>query len=122
MIRRPPRSTLFPYTTLFRSGVVAQWLDGTVAATQDLKNLALRHDLVHRPPGSASHVHVFDEAHLRVPRPGELDQVRELVVVEAPDHDGGELERRESRRPRGGDSLEHVRVPCALGRSEEHTS
>src|SRR5256885_7571479 len=25
MIRRPPRSTLFPYTTLFRSGV--QWCD-----------------------------------------------------------------------------------------------
>src|SRR3712207_8599635 len=24
MIRRPPRSTLFPYTTLFRSGVVGQ--------------------------------------------------------------------------------------------------
>src|SRR2546427_2306867 len=24
MIRRPPRSTLFPYTTLFRSGVVQQ--------------------------------------------------------------------------------------------------
>src|SRR5256885_2100047 len=24
MIRRPPRSTLFPYTTLFRSGVTAQ--------------------------------------------------------------------------------------------------
>src|SRR5258708_19609100 len=23
MIRRPPRSTLFPYTTLFRSGVIA---------------------------------------------------------------------------------------------------
>src|SRR5256885_9255837 len=26
MIRRPPRSTLFPYTTLFRSGVVATLL------------------------------------------------------------------------------------------------
>src|SRR3712207_654157 len=26
MIRRPPRSTLFPYTTLFRSGVVAHEL------------------------------------------------------------------------------------------------
>src|SRR2546427_9514638 len=26
MIRRPPRSTLFPYTTLFRSGVVAAGL------------------------------------------------------------------------------------------------
>src|SRR3712207_7110943 len=24
MIRRPPRSTLFPYTTLFRSGAMAQ--------------------------------------------------------------------------------------------------
>src|SRR2546430_11669582 len=24
MIRRPPRSTLFPYTTLFRSGVIAK--------------------------------------------------------------------------------------------------
>src|SRR2546430_13295886 len=27
MIRRPPRSTLFPYTTLFRSGLVEQQLD-----------------------------------------------------------------------------------------------
>src|SRR5256885_13420334 len=27
MIRRPPRSTLFPYTTLFRSAMIA--LDGT---------------------------------------------------------------------------------------------
>src|SRR2546427_9085953 len=25
MIRRPPRSTLFPYTTLFRSGGAPQW-------------------------------------------------------------------------------------------------
>src|SRR2546421_11013655 len=28
MIRRPPRSTLFPYTTLFRSVVVAPAFDG----------------------------------------------------------------------------------------------
>src|SRR5256886_10416297 len=27
MIRRPPRSTLFPYTTLFRSGVLASFKD-----------------------------------------------------------------------------------------------
>src|SRR2546426_4491759 len=26
MIRRPPRSTLFPYTTLFRSGLKRHWL------------------------------------------------------------------------------------------------
>src|SRR5256885_8788695 len=30
MIRRPPRSTLFPYTTLFRSGVQRGDLDGGV--------------------------------------------------------------------------------------------
>src|SRR3712207_7585235 len=28
MIRRPPRSTLFPYTTLFRSGVLANGSHG----------------------------------------------------------------------------------------------
>src|SRR5260221_10333923 len=35
MIRRPPRSTLFPYTTLFRSGTMAEALskgDPSVAA------------------------------------------------------------------------------------------
>src|SRR2546429_8164678 len=30
MIRRPPRSTLFPYTTLFRSGIDAMTTDGRV--------------------------------------------------------------------------------------------
>src|SRR3712207_123711 len=27
MIRRPPRSTLFPYTTLFRSVLMVAWMD-----------------------------------------------------------------------------------------------
>src|SRR3712207_7870349 len=54
MIRRPPRSTLFPYTTLFRSGVVqrllrlgsrlqvavARELDGLVADGGDLLECA----------------------------------------------------------------------------------
>src|SRR5438094_10342671 len=31
IIRRPPRSTLFPYTTLFRSGVVRPRLDRHVS-------------------------------------------------------------------------------------------
>src|SRR5688572_32286399 len=30
MIRRPPRSTLFPYTTLFRSDVIRRRLIGTL--------------------------------------------------------------------------------------------
>ena len=29
MIRRPPRSTLFPYTTLFRSEMVARYSEGS---------------------------------------------------------------------------------------------
>src|SRR5690348_17700994 len=42
MIRRPPRSTLFPYTTLFRSGgerVGALTLDGTM--TTHVTDIAL---------------------------------------------------------------------------------
>src|SRR5256885_3467201 len=30
MIRRPPRSTLFPYTTLFRSGCTCTWSSCTL--------------------------------------------------------------------------------------------
>src|SRR2546427_9514925 len=36
MIRRPPRSTLFPYTTLFRS-VVVSWLASRTAHTATSK-------------------------------------------------------------------------------------
>src|SRR5256886_3505735 len=36
MIRRPPRSTLFPYTTLFRS---LPRLDGLMARGHELRNL-----------------------------------------------------------------------------------
>src|SRR2546425_2045253 len=40
MIRRPPRSTLFPYTTLFRSVSI-------VVATTALYNARLSHSLTH---------------------------------------------------------------------------
>src|SRR3712207_7510637 len=38
MIRRPPRSTLFPYTTLFRSGKVSRYIgaDGRAPALSKL--------------------------------------------------------------------------------------
>src|SRR3712207_8100133 len=36
MIRRPPRSTLFPYTTLFRSGEPGEEVVGAVHATARL--------------------------------------------------------------------------------------
>src|SRR3712207_7867957 len=33
MIRRPPRSTLFPYTTLFRSSCSVRWLASPVSGS-----------------------------------------------------------------------------------------
>src|SRR5947208_8260481 len=41
MIRRPPRSTLFPYTTLFRSGLFD---------AHDLRARLAHDDLQHAPP------------------------------------------------------------------------
>src|SRR3712207_8188276 len=46
MIRRPPRSTLFPYTTLFRSDFVGGWLHGLQRAG--------RQGLLSRPQESLS--------------------------------------------------------------------
>src|SRR2546430_11444915 len=42
MIRRPPRSTLFPYTTLFRSDVPAPPAGGSVPAALVLAHRAAR--------------------------------------------------------------------------------
>src|SRR2546430_11402020 len=44
MIRRPPRSTLFPYTTLFRSRIVSQTaIDGNFVSRTCGGNLAFYH-------------------------------------------------------------------------------
>src|SRR2546430_7641108 len=40
MIRRPPRSTLFPYTTLFRSGLKRGIEAAVDAVTQELKKVS----------------------------------------------------------------------------------
>src|SRR2546430_13235444 len=42
MIRRPPRSTLFPYTTLFRSGQVEEALGNPAAAFEAYRNAHAR--------------------------------------------------------------------------------
>src|SRR3989441_6907639 len=42
MIRRPPRSTLFPYTTLFRSEITAQELKAEWERDQDLLVIDVR--------------------------------------------------------------------------------
>src|SRR3989449_5257835 len=51
MIRRPPRSTLFPYTTLFRSHPFTVLLAVPLAVTGALATLLLA-ALLHRPGGT----------------------------------------------------------------------
>src|SRR3712207_7473399 len=46
MIRRPPRSTLFPYTTLFRSCTVVA--EALTLANKDLDRLILARELMSR--------------------------------------------------------------------------
>ena len=48
MIRRPPRSTLFPYTTLFRSGGLGILAGDTIRSAADLKVPMAAVTLVHR--------------------------------------------------------------------------
>src|SRR5438477_5896544 len=48
MIRRPPRSTLFPYTTLFRSGRSLGDLLGPALDVLELLELLALHLVVHR--------------------------------------------------------------------------
>src|SRR2546427_2311767 len=59
MIRRPPRSTLFPYTTLFRSGRHARCHDvqrQDVAGLELLDHGAILVERAHRMP-----VHLYDD-------------------------------------------------------------
>src|SRR5258708_8447911 len=48
MIRRPPRSTLFPYTTLFRSGVEKSLRGGFVGCSRRAGDPAGRTRRIHR--------------------------------------------------------------------------
>src|SRR3712207_1927747 len=82
MIRRPPRSTLFPYTTLFRSKSVPQIVRARTRATLEeacerhgLELGDLRHFVVH--PGGAKVLEAYEEA-LGL-EPGSLDFPREIL-------------------------------------------
>src|SRR3712207_9348620 len=84
MIRRPPRSTLFPYTTLFRSEAPWWW------------------DVLQHGRESA-HAAAFDidwdfgGGRVRIPVLGSADDVEKLEVVETPD--GPELRYYDNRFP-----------------------
>src|SRR2546430_5198376 len=64
MIRRPPRSTLFPYTTLFRSADGHSWIPGARAGNEPCA-ISHRFPRVGGDPGGgrASHRIVRSEEH-----------------------------------------------------------
>src|SRR3712207_6859430 len=64
MIRRPPRSTLFPYTTLFRSPDLAVLHRGEVALRIRRRAVVARgHLRLRRRPGPQEDVEVRSEEH-----------------------------------------------------------
>src|SRR5260370_16748988 len=69
MIRRPPRSTLFPYTTLFRSGGFR--IPQRVGVSGDLyrpnvdDGAVLSAGVAHRPPGQSPEHHFDRGFHCR---------------------------------------------------------
>src|SRR3712207_7439552 len=69
MIRRPPRSTLFPYTTLFRSPVARVGVQGEAAVAPEVQGF---HRPVHAPEGQVAVV----ELHLRPAHAGDRKSTR----------------------------------------------
>src|SRR2546429_2330444 len=62
MIRRPPRSTLFPYTTLFRSSEVGRALRGQVPFTPFVSSTR---PASAPPDGAVDYAEVRGQAHAR---------------------------------------------------------
>src|SRR3989442_9379724 len=65
MIRRPPRSTLFPYTTLFRSYMLRTVLDGHMWSFRLPDRVPDR--MIHRLPGAADRKSTrLNSSHVRI--------------------------------------------------------
>src|SRR3712207_7170841 len=72
MIRRPPRSTLFPYTTLFRSEGVAIQEENQTVATITIQNYFRQYDKLAGMTGTAAteadeFMHIYKMAVVSVP-------------------------------------------------------
>src|SRR2546422_6467655 len=86
MIRRPPRSTLFPYTTLFRSqSHFPHDVEGSVVRSAE--NLCF----VEAVPASAS---LIDQGRPECPRPGNRDVLGASDVVARSEEHTSELQSR----------------------------
>src|SRR3712207_8753967 len=67
MIRRPPRSTLFPYTTLFRSFFGQVLVDALLRRARGRREVEhLAHRIVHAEAGEAAAARPLEHLDLRV--------------------------------------------------------
>src|SRR3989441_2358734 len=67
MIRRPPRSTLFPYTTLFRSGQFEERIKAVMDEIRRAKNIILFIDEMHTIVGAGSAEGTMDASNIIKP-------------------------------------------------------
>src|SRR3712207_9383718 len=111
MIRRPPRSTLFPYTTLFRSLERLRRLPPRDPPRDHLRpprRARRRADLARRPPRRAEHAHVLRPADAE-PRARQLPLRAEGVRLPLPREVGSADDAVEPVRARGPQA---ARVPA----------
>src|SRR3989449_9068905 len=92
MIRRPPRSTLFPYTTLFRSRLNERLAQVERQAEAEQHQGDADRDIVH-PWARAHHAMQGAERHAGTPRdddaqPGPSGQIGDAVAAHRPHHEG----------------------------------
>src|SRR2546430_4144275 len=111
MIRRPPRSTLFPYTTLFRSKLPALVTTGWLVANRGRRNLRVVDGSWHMRGLGREAFEEFVEAHV----PGavffDIDEIADLSTPLP------------HMLPSAGQFAERVgRLGITNARSEEHTS
>src|SRR2546421_1428320 len=103
MIRRPPRSTLFPYTTLFRSHqlldeLVAQALDVERAPAGEVSERLLALRAAREPAGTTRHRLALHTQHLRAAHRTGVRQlhgygIRRTLVRDDADHFGDHIAR-----------------------------
>src|SRR3989449_9456876 len=106
MIRRPPRSTLFPYTTLFRSGFTAPYADRSAVTRHTDRRVRGRS----RPPAET------DRRDPRRPRRSEEDR-------RDPAREGGYRQEGSTHEGEGLRGHHGQADPCrgaALGSEEQH--
>src|SRR2546430_8456802 len=128
MIRRPPRSTLFPYTTLFRSGLIVtdpyQLMGGHAMGTAGilLRDCRVPADGLISPPGEGFQVAMQGITAARIFRSEEHTSelqsqsnlaCRLLLEKKKRAVDG----RPEARRPAGARLLRHRGAALALARA-----